>query len=151
MTARSRTPTDEVRTEVFDPLAIRPAPASFESAITGVTERPGPAVEQATPTHLDPMPAGREPSEPIRVISMKDQAGARRRSAEPRAPHQVQLRALAEFSEAQTPPRGLGNLAPPRDPREVRARRMRGNLALACVAIALAGAIMLAIWLAAGR
>lgn len=150
MTARSRTPTDEVRTEVFDRGG-----ESFESAITDVTARPGAApVEQATPTFLDPVPAApaREHGEPIRVISMKDQADARRWNEEPRAPRQVQLRAMAEvFSQADTPPRGLGHLAPPRDARQARARRMRGNLGWAFVAIALAGAIMLAIWFAAGR
>jgi hypothetical protein len=45
----------------------------------------------------------------------------------------------------------MGRLAPPRDPREARARRVRSNLWWAAVALALACVITLAIWWIAGR
>jgi hypothetical protein len=130
----------------------------FEGDPTDVTARPGAVVdersesphsiEQATPTEVT---ASAEHSQPLRVISMKDQTEAEHaRMAS--APLHVQLRSLAEISRRpQDTPIGLGRLAPPRDPREARARRVRANLWWAAVAIALACAIMLAIWLVAGR
>jgi hypothetical protein len=183
MSARARKPTDKLGTEVLrpaDPHASRAdSPVGNErSEVAGGGTRPveifeqdtevGPRsrfapVEQATPTHVDGPPAvpaaavplarGAERSEPIRVISMKDQAEpARRRSEEMHAPLHVQLRSIAEVSRRRhDTPVGLGNLAPPRDPREARARRLRANVLWACVAILLAGAISLAIWLVAGR
>jgi len=169
MSARARRPTDEVATKVFDedgrqrtrfgaPAAVE----SFELDATEVTPMPGHAqVEQATPTHVDP--ARPEPgvpvahgalrSEPIRVISMKDHAEAPKpRNDEQRVPLHVQLRSIAEVAGIHdTPAGGLGHLAPPRDPRQARARRRRDNALWGCVAIALACAIMLAVWLVAGR
>jgi hypothetical protein len=139
MSARVRKPTDEVRTEVHDPA------------------RRGP-VENAAPTYIDrppeavPVPAAAERSEPIRVISMKNRPDTDRPRDPERAPLQVKLRSMAEVAgRRNTPAAGLGHLAPPRDPREVRARRMRANVVWACVAIGLACAITLAIWLLAGR
>jgi hypothetical protein len=105
----------------------------------------------ATPTSLAARP---ERSEPIRVISMKDQAGAgqpRITEEPPRVPLHVQLRTMAEVAGMHDPPSALGRLAPPHDPRQVRNRHRRDNLVWACVAIVLAGGISLAIWLIAGR
>jgi hypothetical protein len=109
------------------------------------------ALDVATPTSLAARP---ERSEPIRMISMKDQAGAgqpRITGEQPRVPLHVQLRTMAEVAGLHDPPSGLGRLAPPRDPRQARTRRRRDNLVWACVAIGLAGGISLAIWLIAGR
>lgn len=135
---------------------------SFEQDPTEETRPSRFAVEQATPTEIDRSPGepgavprrrGAERSEPIRMISMKDHAGApRRRSEEMHAPLHVQLRSMAEVSRRRhDTPVGLGNLAPPRDPRQASARRLRADVGWACVAIALAGAISSAIWLIAGR
>jgi hypothetical protein len=117
--------------------------AGVAQATQVVARRP---VEQGTPIEV----ARPERSEPIRVFSMKDQTAPRRRPDEQRAPLHVQLRSLAEVARRNDTPVGLGRLAPPRDPRQARARRLRGNLGWACVALGLAGAISLAIWLAAG-
>ena len=84
------------------------------------------------------------------MISMKD-GPDRPRSDERRVPVHVQLRSIAEAAGLQDSQRGLGNLAPPHDPRQARARRMRDNLGWACIAIVLASGIALAIWLVAGR
>jgi hypothetical protein len=168
MSARARRPTDEVATKVFDEdgrQRTMPAPfESFELDATEVTPMPGRAqVEQATPPHIDPAPPapgapvaamrGAHRSEPIRVISMKQRTEAEGpRSDEPRVPLHVQLRSIAEVAGLHdTPPGGLGNLAPPRDPHEARARRRRDNAIWVCVAIVLACAVMLAFWLVAGR
>jgi hypothetical protein len=174
MSARARRPTDlgtgDMRGEYAprrtlpsrDPAS--PAPESFEQDPTEVGPRTRVAAAQAT-TLIDgrhrlpgepgvvPAVRGAERSEPIRVISMKDRAEAQRRPTEEmQVPRQVQLRSLAEVSRRRADtPVGLGHLAPPRDPREVRARRMRANLWWACVALGLAAAIALAIWLVAGR
>jgi hypothetical protein len=148
-----------------------PGAAQGESweLVTEVTPRPVPAMaaEQATPTRVDapvPVPpagpeqatptertARPERSEPVRVISMKDPAEAsRQRAAEPRVPLHVQLRTMAEVAGVHEPA-GLGRLAPPHDPRRARMRRRRANLAWACLGVALAAGISLAIWLIAGR
>jgi hypothetical protein len=150
---------------------VPPAPPgpfeSFELAATEVTPMPGRAqVEQATPTCVDPAPLppgapaaiarGAERSEPIRVISMKDHAGAQKpRNHDQRVPLHVQLRSIAEVAGMHDSGIGLGNLAPPRDPRQAQARRVRSNVVWACVAIVLACAVMvvvwLVVWLAAGK
>ncbi|HEY0990595.1 MAG TPA: hypothetical protein VGD80_26265 [Kofleriaceae bacterium] len=142
--------------------AATPAPAApgahtdpFESAVTDVTPRPVlHAVEVPTPTQVEPatpteVTARAERSEPIRVFSMKDATEAPRQTDERRA-MQVQLRSFAEARRHETPV-GLGHLAPPRDPRKARTRRLVDNLMWGCIAIMLACGIMLAIWLIAGR
>jgi hypothetical protein len=156
-----------------------PVPESFESFEgdpTDVSPRAGfTAVEQPTPTQIDERSAvvgdggtptdlgatpersepvqviGPERSEPVQVISMKAKVEAdQARAAQQRVPLHVQLRSLAEVSGHRTPPAGLGHLAPPRDPRAVRARRVRSNMVRTCVAIALAATIAFAIWFIAG-
>ncbi len=112
------------------------------------------SLDQAAPTELTARP---ERSEPLRVISMKDrvEGGVPRAAAEPRVPLHVQLRTMAEVAGVHDPAgpgrADLGHLAPPHDPRQARMRRRRADLAWACVAVALAGGITLAIWLIAGR
>jgi hypothetical protein len=108
-------------------------------------------LDLATPTSLAARP---ERSEPIRVISMKDQAGAgqpRIAGEQRRVPLHVQLRTMAEVAGMHDAPNTLGRLAPPHDPMRARKRHRRDNLVWACVAIVLAGGISLAIWLIAGR
>lgn len=136
-------PTDE--TPRPGQVAVEQAtPTHIEASLDA---RPPPSVEQATPTELTARP---ERSEPIRVISMKDQADARPRSDE-RTALQVQLRSIAEVTRRHDTPVDLGRLAPPHDPRQARTRRLLDNALWACVAIVLACAIMLGIWLLAGR
>lgn len=181
MSERARSPTDDERTERFDPDRLdrpgarpgAPAPAappavspvgarvgvfeSFEQDVTEVTPLPGsPEIAHATAAHPEPGgPAERrrlQRSEPIRVISMKDHTEvAKPRSEDPRVQLQVHLRSMAEVAGRSEAPVKLGHLAPPRDPRQARARRVRANVIWSCVAVALAGAIALAIWLVAGR
>jgi len=115
------------------------------------------AAEQATPTEVtarlersEPI-AEVPPGEPLRVISMKDQAeGGTRAPVEQRVPLHIQLRAIAEVAGVHEAA-GLGRLAPPHDPRQARKRRRRADLAWAGVAVALAAGISTAIWLIAGR
>ena len=157
MTTRARRPTDE-GTEVYTAEQqralfgaspgdrIASASESWDQDATDVGARSGPAVEQATPTEIAAAP----PSEPIRVISMKNRARSEPR-AEPRVPLHVQLRSMAEVAGMHGPSPGLGHLAPPRDPQQARKRRQRDNVVWACVAIILACAVSLGIWLIAGR
>ncbi len=90
-----------------------------------------------------------ERSEPIRVISMKDADSTRPRVEAPRAPRQVQLRAISEV--ANTPAPSHGRLAPPRDGRAARARQQRQNILWAIGGLILAAAIAVTIYLIAGR
>jgi hypothetical protein len=134
----------------------------FELDATEVTPMPGRAqLEQATPTHVDPAPVppgapvalrGARRSEPIQAISMKDRGGAQKpRNDDQRVPLHVQLRSIAEAAGMQDSGIGLGHLAPPRDPRQAQARRVRSNVVWACVAIVLACVIMLVVWFVAGK
>ncbi len=163
MSERVRTSTDE--SSPASPSSFE----SFEQAVTDVTARPGAlADEHAAEAAVDPL-ADLEPtpvdheapvepmrgaarSEPVRVISMKDHPELQRPRPEPLpVPLHVQLRSIADVARGRRDtPVGLGHLAPPRDPREARARRLRDNVVWACVAIVLACAIMLAIWFLAG-
>jgi hypothetical protein len=158
-TGRTDPGTDSL-TDLQVPMPAPPAhDESFEGEATAVTPRPGRAqIELATPTEIDPQPAapaapvarGASRSEPIRVISMKDPSEPQKPRAEGRVPLHVQLRSMAEVAGRDAPIE-LGRLAPPRDPKQARARRRRANLLWACVAVALACAITLACWLVAGR
>jgi hypothetical protein len=140
---------------------VGPRPVAVEQATPTRIDTPMPvppaaAAEQATPTELTARiersePVAVPPGEPLRVISMKDQAEAgARAAAEPRVPLHVQLRAIAEVAGVHDVA-GLGRLAPPHDPRQARKRRRRADLAWAGVAVVLAAGISIAIWLIAGR
>jgi hypothetical protein len=148
--------------ELVTEVASRPVPTiPVEQATptridTPIPVPPAGAAEQATPTELTARiersePIAVPPSEPLRVISMKDQAEAGTRApAEPRVPLHIQLRMIAEVAGVHEAA-GLGRLAPPHDPRQARKRRRRANLAWAGVAVVLAAGISIAIWLIAGR
>ncbi len=104
-----------------------------------------------------PHPPGRprDRSEPMRVISMKtpgDLAAAEAAEAEraQRVLPVVKLRAISDAHQ-KTPPRGMGNLAPPRDAGEARSRRVRDNVIWGSVAVILASIVTLAIWFLARR
>jgi len=83
----------------------------------------------------------------LRAVSRKPPSGAAN-DTPPRAVPQVKLRPMAEVASGAhlTPPHGLGNLAPPRDPAAVRARR-RGDLVVwGAVCVMIACAVALGIW-----
>jgi hypothetical protein len=112
------------------------------------TERgvpPGPDGEEGATT-VDPKPFGR--SEPIQVMSMKtpaDAAGAM--PSETPVVKRPKLRAISEITPLpHAQPRNLGYLAPPRDPAEVRSRRVRDLVMWSSVVVILACAVALAIW-----
>lgn len=90
-------------------------------------------------------PAAAAP-EPLRVISMKTPMELEAEQAEKAARQLpvVKMRAMSEVRK--TPPRGLGNLAPPRDPREARSRRVQDVVIWGSVAVILASIVTLAIW-----
>jgi hypothetical protein len=154
MTARSRPPTDQQRTGIYDPEG------------DSRRQRTKHGVEIRTPTEVTPPPeepiasagspapvAGAERSEPIRVFSMKAPGDP----SEERLPvkqHQPRLRRLSEVSPqrraAMTPPGGLGYLAPPRGPRQVRTPRWREYVLWGSAVVILAGAVMLGVWFLAG-
>jgi hypothetical protein len=145
MSARAHRPTDEVATELSDEErqgALRATPPPSASPLD-----PHPPIEAAAPIERSRL----ERSEPIRAISMKDHTAATKpRSEGVRGPLSVQLRSMAEVAGRNDTPVRLGHLAPPRDPRQARARRVRDNVVWAGVAVALACAISLAIWFIAG-
>ncbi len=91
----------------------------------------------------------RDRSEPMRVISMKTPADLDNEEKAQRVLPVVKLRAISEIHQAPT--RGMGNLAPPRDPREVRSRRLRDNVIWGALAVILASVVTLAIWFLARR
>lgn len=156
MSARSRPPTDEHKTSIYDsrsgtPRAKAQTRRGHESSAIAVPE-----VECATPTQIDPLPHNR--SEPLRVISMKtpaDLVAARNegrpapeeRQARQAREHRPQLRALSEVMQRHdAPPGQMGYLAPPRDPSEVRARKLRDVVIWGSVVVMLGCVVTLAVW-----
>ena len=173
MSARAHPPTNDVGSAVFDPAGLQPPSGAAVAASRGSSEavdcfegdatEENPrqdlaAVEQPTPTEIDPSaplplvarPERCEPVQVISVISMMDHTEGQRPKPEPRVRLHVQLRTLAEVSGSHEVQRGLGYLAPPRDPARKRERQLGDHAVLACVAVLLAGAIALAIWFVAG-
>ncbi|HSS01683.1 MAG TPA: hypothetical protein VLM79_31705 [Kofleriaceae bacterium] len=151
MTDRSRRPTDKIGERFEGDVASRPTLQVIDDAAATRVDLPqsGPRpIEQATPTEVT---ARAERSEPLRMISMKDASAPRKPRTDERRAVKVQLRSIAEARRHDTPPVGLGHLAPPRDPKKARNRRLVDNVIWGCIAIMLACAIMLAIWLVAGR
>jgi hypothetical protein len=140
MTARSRPPTDQQKTAVYDP----------ERDQRGRIKPDG--IEIGTPTEVTPQ---QDHSEPIRVISLKAPGSPpERERSQPVRQHEPRLRQLSEVvparNRAATPPGGLGYLAPPRDPREARTRKWRDYVLWGSVAVILAGAVTLGVWFIAG-
>jgi len=114
---------DDARTMRWEPGATPPAPGSAAGA-------------------------ARAPSEPLRVVSMKTPAPTNAPRPEPvRELPAVQLRALSDLR--RTPPVGLGRLAPPRDPAEVRSRRLRDLVTWGSVVVIVACGVTLLIWFVA--
>lgn len=107
---------------------------------------PEPRAPTAAPAQA---PVPRDRSEPIRAISMKTPGAAGAEQKPQRVLPVVKLRAMSEVQP--TPGRGMGNLAPPRDPRAARSRRVRDNVIWASVAVILASIVTLAIWFLARR
>ncbi len=91
-----------------------------------------------------------EAQQAIRVISMKTPGVSPNAAQAEAKAHAVKLRALSEVSgpSIQIP---LGNLAPPRDPKEAVKRRARDYLIIG-LAIAIVGSlVMLGVMIVAGR
>jgi hypothetical protein len=91
----------------------------------------------------------RRKSEPIQVVSMKtpmDRPAADAPAQTPIVPR-PKLRAISEITPLpHAQPRNLGYLAPPRDPAEVRSRRMRDLVLWSSVAVIVASVVALFIW-----
>jgi len=86
---------------------------------------------------------------PIIAVSMKTPADPKlavveKPKVEREMPH-VKLRAMSEVARAQQP-QNLGNLAPPYDPSEARARTLRDYIVWGSLAIVIASGIALAVW-----
>jgi len=150
MSGRSSTP-DDAKTAIYDPKRAKSetqrgtaSGAHDVQLATPTAVDPRRPVEQAAPPAPAPAPAPRRISEPLRVVSMKDVGSTTVKTARP-VP-KPQIRSIAEVTGRTARPPGMGRLAPPRDPKEVRARRMRDNVIWACLAVILACGVTLAIW-----
>ena len=109
-----------------------------------MSDKPPPDDEDGATT-VDPQPFGR--SEPIRVMSMKTPADAPGAPAQTPVVPRPKLRAISEVTPLpHAQPKNLGYLAPPRDPAEVRSRRVRDLVMWSSVAVILACVVALAIW-----
>jgi len=149
--ARSRPPTDEQKTEIYDSKnpASRPKSATkkgFESGELALPEA-GKPVEIGTPTEITP----RDRSEPIRMISMKSPAeiGQDKRVGKQ---HKAEIRAISDVVRRHdTPAGGMGYFAPPADRRQARGRRVRDLILWGSILVVISCAVMLAVWFLAGR
>ncbi len=160
---RRRPPTDEQKTEIYDSQSGKRAKTAtkkgFESGEIGLpAER---AVEIGTPTDIDPVvaattskgPPPRDRSEPIRMISMKTPAeiAAEKKKVEAKQ-HKAEIRALSDVvGRHNTPPRGMGYLAPPVDHRQRRVRKLRDWVIWGSVLLIISCAVMLGVWFLATR
>ena len=87
----------------------------------------------------------KESSTPIRAVSMKT-PGTDTKQPTPEI-KKPKLRAISEVTPLKhAQPQNLGYLAPPRDPDEVRSRRVRDYVRWGCVSVILASGIALAVW-----
>lgn len=172
--AERAAPNDTGPTVVDGPLggaamSVAAAQAASSQAAPTVLGKPVPQARsgQAAPTALaKPAPqamANREASAPVRAISMKEAArpiqaismktpGAPGGPGEPNPPTPMlprpKLRAVSEVAPAHAP-QNLGHVAPPYDPEEARARKVREYVIWGCVAVMLASVIALVVWFAA--
>jgi hypothetical protein len=152
-------PAEDADTFVDRSGEMRAAPRTLqghESPLVGVGPRP----EGAPPPAPAPAPPKiqaksmkddgtfrQEVSTPIKVVSMKTPGQSDRPDTPARAMPQVKLRAMSEVqSQKHALPENLGYLAPPRDAREVRARRTGELVIWASVCVMIACAIALGIW-----
>ncbi len=122
-------------------------PVMADAEPTGPALRPPPAPTAPPPQQQLPLPpvlplAARRQSEPLQVVSMKASDLETEKQARP--VREVRMRQMAEVH--QTPPRGMGFLAPPRDPKAARSRRRRDNVIWGSVAVIVAAVVMLAVW-----
>jgi len=112
------------------------------------TKRGHDAASKPAPRAATAAPPGPR-TEPMRVISMKTPADLDAEEKAHRVLPVVKLRPLSDIH--QTPRREMGHLAPPRDPREARSRRVRDNVIWGSVAVIVASFVTLAIWFLARR
>ena len=129
MSAQKKTPTG------------KPPPVPFEHQKTTVFDS-GPNRTVA--------PATQQQSGSIQVTSMKTPGvvkGAMPSPPEAKPVPRVKLRAISEVSPlASAQPQNLGYLAPPRDPSEVRVRRLQDYVIWGSVCVIFASIVALAIW-----
>lgn len=119
-----------------------PAKPDFDDAPTAIYES-----GDKNPT---PAAAPSPPAQQMIAISMKTPADPNLMPVakpEREMPH-VKLRAMSEVAK-QNLPQNLGNLAPPYNPAEARARNVRDWVMWGSLALILASAIALAVWLVA--
>lgn len=108
----------------------------------GQTIRERPPLDIATPTEVDPL--RKERSEPIRVISMKSPAETQKKQVKH---HKAEIRALSDVTgKQQTPPRGMGYLAPPANQKERNVRKLRDGLMWGSVLVIISCVVMLGVW-----
>ncbi len=147
--ALKRPPTDESKTDLYD--------SQQRTRGKSPTKRGHESGEQTldigTPTAIDPPRAER--SEPIRVISMKareDTADGEPKQKREAKQHRPAIRALSDvIGKNATPPRGMGNLAPPMNQKEHNVRKLRDWLIWGSVLVMISCVVMLGVWFLAGR
>jgi hypothetical protein len=146
MSARSYKPTQRgvppVRAQTHD----EEGPTSIYDSGERMRKPTPPAGSPPPTVKPTPMPA----PAPLMAISMKTPANPDLKPVEKREPElpHVRLRAMSELSRAQQP-QNLGNLAPPYDPAEARARTVREYLIWGSLAVIMASAIALVVWFVA--
>ena len=149
---RKRPPTDDQKTSIYDSRNPKPRPKTatkrgFESgeiAVPTLPDKGQTTLDIGTPTEIDP--PRKERSEPIRVISMKTPAelAAEKKQAKQ---HRPEIRALSDvLPRNATPPRGMGRLAPPADPKQARVRKLRDWLIWGSVLVIISCVVMLGVW-----
>ena len=144
MSARRKRPSveDHVEPTIVDgPLARgMHDEAAAPAGATTIVDPPKPAIQVISKM---------DRSGPIQVISMKTPGAAVQPAAQAPTPviPRPKLRAVSEITPANQ--QNLGHVAPPYDPDEARARKLREYVVWGCIAVILASAIALIVWFAA--
>lgn len=169
MPKRERPPTDELLTDIYESKDLQPRrakPATNKGVPRGPGAKDSAKDSDERPTKLDlpsstatvpeaaavPAPVAQHKSEPIRVISMKTPAeiAAERKATDAVAKarvHKAEIRALSDvIKRRDTPPGGIGYIAPPRDPKDVRSRRVREYVIYGSAVVIVSSIVMLAVW-----
>jgi hypothetical protein len=141
MSAGSRKPPDDdAATKIFDSQRRLKAPTQRGYERSADTTQPEAPDEHAAPASHEDASA----SQSFRVISKKSAPGVLPTKIE-RPPRQVKIRSMAEV-RVPSVTHQMGNLAPPRDAREVRSRRVRDIILWGSVTMIVACIVMLLVW-----
>lgn len=138
-------PSDAATTGIYEPGRKKSETRrGYERSTAASPGAPAAGGDAAPAARGDAAPAAPPgPSQPLRAVSHKTPGFESDKFARPLP--EVKLRSMGEVRN-QTPARGMGNLAPPRDPKQARTRRVQDYVIWGSAAVIVASIVMLLVW-----